>query len=337
MSEDWAHFGGLLGVGLVDATSDLSCLDGSGLWLLIAPFEGQPVALRFETWTQSALPEGRWPGASGWQSSMTAADYQAGVRDVQSRIAAGDVYQVNLCRRLRAQWPVGGEVAGLARRLAAGNPAPYAAAVQVSAAGVERLGHDGLSIVSASPELFLRRVGNQIASSPIKGTAPVGADFLEKDEAENVMIVDLVRNDLSAVCVPGTVNVAHLLERQSHPGLDHLVSTVEGELAAGVGWSEILSASFPPGSVTGAPKSSALRVIAELEGARSFYCGAIGLIDAAAKTATLNVAIRTFWREGDELVLGVGSGITWGSEPQQEWLETELKASRLLEVASADE
>jgi para-aminobenzoate synthetase component 1 len=154
------------------------------------------------------------------------------------------------------------------------------------------------------------------------------------------MIVDLVRNDLGRVCATGSVTVPELCAVESHPGLHHLVSTVRGELRPGAGWPELLAASFPPGSVTGAPKSSALRLIGSLETAlRGPYCGAVGWVDADRRTAALAVGIRTFWigegpGGGPELRFGTGAGITWGSDPEGEWAETELKAARLLEVAS---
>ena len=149
------------------------------------------------------------------------------------------------------------------------------------------------------------------------------------------MIVDLVRNDLGRVCEVGSVTVPALCTVEHHPGLVHLISTVRGRLRAGAGWAELMAATFPPGSVTGAPKSSALRIIDELEPApRGPYCGAIGWVDADRQEGALAVGIRTFWRDGDLLRFGTGAGITWGSDPAREWQETELKAANLLAVAS---
>ena len=156
-----------------------------------------------------------------------------------------------------------------------------------------------------------------------------------KDRAENVMIVDLVRNDLGRVCTWGSVTVPSLLSVEPHPGLFHLVSTVSGELRAGLGWAEAIEATFPPGSVTGAPKLAALDTIARLEPEpRGLYCGAIGWVDADRREGDLNVAIRTFWIEDDELHFGTGGGITYDSDPAGEWAETELKAQHLLRVAA---
>src|SRR5438270_75626 len=219
------------------------------------------------------------------------------------------------------------DLADVTDALARGNPAPHAATVWLPAAG--------LAIASASPELFLRRDGRAVTSRPIKGTAAAPAGFLAKDRAENVMIVDLVRNDLGRVCEYGSIHVPALCEVERHPGLHHLVSTVEGELRPGIGWAELLDATFPPGSVVGAPKLAALRVIQELEPVpRGPYCGSIGWVDADRKQGELNVAIRTFWLEDGRVHFGTGGAVTWDSTPEGEWAETELKASRLLSLAS---
>ncbi|MFJ6775068.1 chorismate-binding protein, partial [Kitasatospora sp. NPDC091257] len=219
--------------------------------------------------------------------------------------------------------------------LAHGNPAPYAGTVRLPGHGVE--------IATASPELYLRRTGRTVSSGPIKGTGRTEDDLLDKDHAENVMIVDLVRNDLGRVCATGSVTVPDLCAVEKHPGLVHLVSTVEGTLRDGAGWPELLAATFPPGSVTGAPKSSALRIIEALETApRGPYCGAVGWVDADRGEAELAVGIRTFWIDRADpgapvLRFGTGAGITWGSDPEREWAETELKAARLVAIASGGE
>jgi para-aminobenzoate synthetase component 1 len=249
------------------------------------------------------------------------------VDTLRERIAAGDVYQANLCRVLSAPLPEGADLAGLAGVLSRGNPSPYAGAVHLPEHGVD--------VVSASPELFLSRRGDLVESRPIKGTGRVAADLRDKDAAENVMIVDLVRNDLGRVCAPGSIDVPALLAVEEHPGLVHLVSTVRGRLRAGLGWADLLAAAFPPGSVTGAPKSSALRLIEDLEaGPRGPYCGAVGWVDADAGQGVLAVAIRTFWAEAGRLWFGTGAGITWGSDAAREWDETELKAELLVALAS---
>jgi para-aminobenzoate synthetase component 1 len=326
-----AWFGGTLGLGLAEVAHDASALDRGGWWAVVVTYEGRLTAARFNDVQKAPLPAGCWPGvpAGSWASSMDQASYEAGVAAIRDQIAAGEVYQANLCRVLSAAIPAGWDIAGLAGLLAVGNPAPFA--------GLVHLPDQGLHVATASPELFLRRAGRVIESGPIKGTGRTTADLLPKDEAENIMIVDLVRNDLGRVCVPGSVTVPQLLHLEHHPGLVHLVSTVRGELVPQAGWADILEATFPPGSVTGAPKSSALRVIDHLEGAsRGVYCGAVGWVDADRGRAELAVGIRTFWADGDTLHFGTGAGITWGSDPYGEWAETELKASRLLAVAAQE-
>jgi para-aminobenzoate synthetase component 1 len=234
---------------------------------------------------------------------------------------------VNLTRRLSAPLARGADVAALGAALAEGNPAPYSAVVRIPAAGCH--------VASATPERFLSRDGDIVESRPIKGTAPDPSGLTPKDRAENVMIVDLVRNDLGRVCDFGSVDVPALLTLEHHPGLVHLVSTVRGRLRTGCGWGDAIAATFPPGSVTGAPKLAALEQIAALEPVpRGVYCGAVGWVDADRRQGDLNVAIRTFWIEDGHLHLGTGGGITWDSDPGDEWEETELKARQLLRVAS---
>ena len=322
--EACAHFGGRLATGLVDVSDDPAVLDTDGWWAVVVTYEGVVTCARFADVRPAPLPAVAWAGVDGgWATSMGRTAYMDAVERIRERIARGDVYQANLCRRLSA--PSDGDVRGLAQVLAEGNPAPYSGFLVV----------DGLEVATASPELFLRRAGDTVESSPIKGTGRTAADLLPKDEAENVMIVDLVRNDLGRVCATGSIEVASLLEVEEHPGLVHLVSTVRGRLRADVGWPDLLAATFPPGSVTGAPKSSALRILRELEPTpRGPYCGAVGWVDATQRTAELAVGIRTFWKADGQLHFGTGAGITWGSEAAREWDETELKAAHLLALAS---
>jgi para-aminobenzoate synthetase component 1 len=201
-------------------------------------------------------------------------------------------------------------------------------------------------VVSASPERFLRRRGDAVETSPIKGTARDRAALVDsaKDRAENVMITDLARNDFGRVCVPGSVAVPALCAPEAHPGLWHLVSTVTGRLRPGVGTGGLVRATFPPASVTGAPKPRVLQAIEDLEPVtRGVYCGAVGWVgeldepprDHAPAALDLNVAIRTFQIVGGRTHLSVGGGITVDSDPAAEWRETELKAARLLAVAGA--
>jgi para-aminobenzoate synthetase component 1 len=325
----WAVVGDTLYTDCVDRTDDPSALDSTGCWVVVQTFEGSLTCARMA----AARPVGRWLAdapprrmPTAWSSSLDQDRYVAAVAGIRRRIAAGEVYQVNLCRLLAADCADLPDLRSLGGALARGNPAPYAATLWLPDAGCY--------VASASPELFLARDGDVVTSGPIKGTAPTEAGLLEKDRAENVMIVDLVRNDLARVCEPGSVEVPALLGVEQHPGLVHLVSTVRGRLRAGCGWPELLAATSPAGSVSGAPKSSALRAIADLEPVpRGVYCGAVGVVDADRKVGRLAVAIRTFqWRDG-RLLLGTGAGITWGSDAEQEWRETELKVHRLLGVA----
>jgi para-aminobenzoate synthetase component 1 len=350
-----AVVGGRLLTRLADVTDDLGALEGRGTWAVVLPFEGPPMCARFSDvrparprperpWEWDTCPERPWgwdkclgppwhgPSPAEWTTSLDRDGFCAGVEAIRAGIAAGDVYQVNLTRRLTAPLPPGADVAALGAALGRGNPAPYAAVVRIPPTG-RRV---GCQVASASPERFLRRDGDRVWSSPIKGTAATPDAFLPKDRAENVMIVDLVRNDLGRVCQWGSVEVPALCAVEHHPGLVHLVSTVSGRLRPGTGWPELIAATFPPGSVTGAPKLAALDHIARLETApRGVYCGAVGWVDADTRRGELNVAIRTFWIEDGMLNLGTGGGITWDSVPDGEWLETELKARRLLQVASA--
>ena len=318
--------------GLRDVTRDASALDGgAGVWAVVASFEGDLVCARFD----DARPATPWPGEpwvgpprDAWVSSIDEDAYKKGVTTIRDAIARGDVYQVNLCRVLSAPLPADADAAALGAALADGNPAPFSAVI--------RLPDHDVHVASASPERFVRRDNNVVISQPIKGTAATIDGFLAKDYAENVMIVDLVRNDLGRACEFGSVEVPALCAIEPHPGLFHLVSTVSGRLRPGCGWTDILAATFPPGSVTGAPKLAALDMIGALEPvARGPYCGAIGWVDAERNVGDLNVGIRTFWFAEDEIRFGTGGGITWDSTPEGEWQETELKARRLLSVASS--
>jgi para-aminobenzoate synthetase component 1 len=317
---------------LVEVTSDLGALDRGGFWAVVLPFAGEPVCARFRTVRPARPWRGRpWVGVppGSWSSSLDRDAFCDGVGAIRAAIGRGDVYQVNLTRVLRAPLPRGADVAALGAALADGNPAPFSAVV--------RLPDHGVHVASASPERFLERDGDRIWSSPIKGTAATPDGFLPKDRAENVMIVDLVRNDLGRVCEWGSVEVPSLLAVEDHPGLSHLVSTVEGRLRPGLGWADAIGATFPPGSVTGAPKVAALAMIDELEPVdREIYCGGVGWVDADRQRGSLNVAIRTFWFADDEIRFGTGGGITWDSDPAGEWAETELKARRLLQVAAGE-
>lgn len=325
-----AHLGGLWASDLLEVSDDPTVLDGHGRWAVVVPYDGPARFLRFGSWTTTPPAVGEWVGTSGpWESSMSEIEYVSAVEATRAAIARGDVYQANICRILRASVEEASSIAALEKVLSQGNPSPHGGFVDAPELGIQ--------IATASPELFLSRDGDRIASGPIKGTARTSDELLDKDRAENIMIVDLVRNDLAQVCKAGTVEVPDLLSIEEHPGLVHLVSRVQGLLEQHVGWGDILAATFPPGSVTGAPKSSALRIISELETAsRDVYCGAIGWVDADTREAELAVAIRTFWIRDGFLRFGTGAGITWASDPRHEWQETELKASRLIRLANGE-
>jgi para-aminobenzoate synthetase component 1 len=195
-------------------------------------------------------------------------------------------------------------------------------------------------VVSSSPERFLAWRGRDVETRPIKGTARDAAWLRAsaKDRAENVMIVDLARNDLGRVCEYGSIQVSELCAVEAHPGLHHLVSTVRGRLREGVGPGGLVRATFPPASVTGAPKPRVLQAIEDLEPVRrGVYCGAIGWLDTQRAEGDLAVAIRTFAVDGHGTRLGVGGGIVADSNPTAEWRETELKAAQLLVAAGAHE
>jgi len=328
------RFGSLVATEPVEVRHDLDGVT-SGFWAVVADFEGSLTAVRLARVVHDAPPPApsAWTPLGGeWATSLDHAAYLAGVEEVRRRIADGTVYQVNLCRVLSHELPDDADLDGLAALLARGNPAPYSGRVHLPSAG--------LDVVCASPEAFLLRDGDRLESRPIKGTATSLPTMLPKDFAENVMIVDLVRNDLSHVCRPGTVQVDHLCAPEQHPGMVHLVSSVSARLRPGAQWREVLRATFPPGSVSGAPKHTALQAIADLEPVpRGPYCGAVGWVDADRRTAALAVGIRTFWADRDAdgrrwLRFGTGAGITWGSDAQGEWEETRVKAARLVGLAS---
>jgi para-aminobenzoate synthetase component 1 len=323
---------GLLATDPVEVSHDLAALDGGGFWALVVDFEGDATAVRFASVVRASLPpaDAGWAPLDGrWSTSLDRAAYVEACEQVRRRIADGEVYQVNVCRVLQHPLAEQADLLALAARTTVGNPAPYA--------GVVRL--PGIAeVVCASPELLLRRDGWVVTTGPIKGTAPTSEQLLPKDIDENVMIVDLARNDLSTLCVPGTVHVPDLLRVEEHPGLVHLVSRVSGDLRPGLGWAEVLAAVLPAASVTGAPKSTALAAIADLEPVpRGPYCGAVGWVHG--DRCRLAVGIRSFWSARDQagrrvLRFGTGAGITWGSDALGEWRETELKASRLVGLAS---
>jgi para-aminobenzoate synthetase component I len=304
--------------------------------LLVRPLVSPPaqLAARVEELERRVAA---WPGplsappvpASRPVTSSFARDaYLDAVERVLGHIAAGDCFQVNLTQRLTTRWEA--TTSDLYRRLRAASPAPYGALLA------------GLGVASVSPETFLAVAGDAVTVRPIKGTRPrdldpdldaAHADDLAtsaKDRAENVMIVDLERNDLGRVCVAGSVRVPRLCVVEAHPTVWHLVSDVVGRLRPGVGYGQLLRATFPCGSITGAPKVRAMEVIESLEPVRrGWYCGAIGFLAPGA--ASLSVAIRTATRFPDGVVdHGVGGGIVADSDPAAEHAESLDKAAAFL-------
>ena len=254
-----------------------------------------------------------------WERSWSDEGYGAAIDLVRSSIAAGDVYQVNLVQHLSASFD--GDPRGLAAALAPLEPLRPAPLVG-----------DGWAIVSASPELFLARRGRRLWTCPIKGTRPLGEPVEgPKDLAEHVMIVDLERNDLSRVCEPGSVRWPELARERELAGVTHLVSTVEGRLRPDATLTQILEATFPGGSITGAPKVAAIDRIAQLEPVgRGASMGALGRIWPNGDFE-LALTIRTFAIAGGRIHLWVGGGIVWDSEPAAEIEESWVKARPLLE------
>jgi para-aminobenzoate synthetase component 1 len=266
------------------------------------------------------------------ETSLDRDAHARGVGAIHELLAAGECYQVNLTRRITAD--AAPDPRALFAALARVNPAPHACLCVFGDA------LPGVAIVSASPETFLRVDGRSVETRPIKGTStdPAALAASAKDRAEHVMIVDLARNDLGRVCEYGSVRVSSLLAPEAHPGLHHLVSTVRGRMREGVSLGALLRATFPPASVTGAPKPRVLQAIEDLEPVRrGVYCGAVGWIDADRGRAELAVAIRTFVLAAGRTHLGVGGGIVADSNADAEWAETELKAARLLAAAGAYE
>ena len=277
------------------------------------------------------------PAAAGpltFRSGLDRAAYQAGVTRIREDIERGEIYQANLTRRLEA--PFDGDPWGLYRRLRTGDPSLFSAYLDL---GPGPLTGRPRALLSASPEPFLSvDTDGVVKTDPIKGTRPRGRDTATdralarellasaKDRAENVMIVDVLRNDLGRVCRPGTVRVPRLCRLERTAAVQHLVSTITGVLADGHDGFDLLAASFPGGSITGAPKIRAMEIIEGLEPVRRGpYTGAIGWIgpDGAMQTS---IVIRTFVADGRRLTLHVGGGITWKSDPAAEWAETVTKA-----------
>jgi para-aminobenzoate synthetase/4-amino-4-deoxychorismate lyase len=310
-------------------------LDRDGHWWFEALWSEQRASVLRARLTDlqvraAARPTPRPFTTEAWRATPASRGHGLAVAACRDRIHAGDLFQANICMRLESR--LTGSPLDLFAR-AAGELAPERAAFLSGPWG---------AVASLSPELFLERRGREVRSAPIKGTrrrpgdAQLAASERDgllasaKDRAENVMIVDLVRNDLGRVCLPGSISVDTLQQARAHTGVWHLVSEVSGTLRPEVGDSGLVRAAFPPGSVSGAPKVAAMNVIAELESTRrGVYTGAIGFASPVAGLE-LSVAIRTFEARDDRIWLGVGGGVVADSDPIGEAAECAVKAEPLL-------
>ncbi|MGD9584052.1 MAG: aminodeoxychorismate synthase component I [Lysobacterales bacterium] len=259
------------------------------------------------------------------------ARFLRGVAQVIEHIAAGDVFQVNLSRAWRADWPAGASIAALYAALCANNPAPFAGLLQWG----------DFALLSSSPERLVRVADGWAETRPIAGTharAETGADEQRrrdlighpKERAEHIMLIDLERNDLGRVCVPGSIEVDELMSIESYAHVHHIVSNVRGRLRAGIGPVEAIRAVFPGGTITGCPKVRCMQIIAALEGeGRGFYTGALGYLGNDGRM-DLNILIRSLCVHGDELEFRAGAGIVADSIAERELAETRAKARGLL-------
>ncbi|WP_331282638.1 anthranilate synthase component I family protein [Microbacterium sp. H37-C3] len=299
-------------------------------------------AAQVEGWRAAASAVGvRAEGATGGLRAVARVDperYAALVGDCRNAIRRGDAYQLCLTTRFTVRDDHPFDALAVFRRLRAASSSHHG--------GLIRSGERAL--ISASPERFLGLTGGTVLTSPIKGTRRRGDDASSDDQlvrdlvtspkerAENVMIVDLMRNDLQRVSAPGSVVVERLLEVETYPAVHQLVSSVSGSIRPGTRLSEVLAAAFPAGSMTGAPKLSAMTILHELEGApRGTYAGCFGWVGRDGD-ADLAMIIRSIVVNGEQAYVGAGGGITWGSEPEAEVDEVALKARAPLAALGAD-
>lgn len=277
------------------------------------------------------------PAGFDWRSNFFARDYRSGIERVREYILDGDIFQANIAQTFRSALPGGFDPFALYLKLRQTNAAPFGAYFDFG----------DLKIASSSPERFLSLAGRTVEARPIKGTAKRSADAKEdarlaeallaseKDRAENVMIVDLLRNDIARVCEPDSVEVPVLCGLESYAAVHHLVSVVTGRLAEDHDATDLLAAAFPGGSITGAPKIRAMEIITEIENtARGAYCGSLGYLGFDG-SMDLNIAIRTVSFEDGTAKLSAGGGITVLSDPAAEYEETFTKATRVFAAFGA--
>ena len=318
-------------------------------WALIVDHQEQTVTLvepqgtERQTWLEQHLtafsqqqsatvtnPTDSFSLTSAWSSNMTKEDYCNKFNKIQGYLLSGDCYQINLAQRFSANYT--GDEWQAYLTLEAENGAPFSGFIRLKQG----------AILSVSPERFLQLRDGLIETKPIKGTRPrskntvqdnanaVALQNAEKDRAENLMIVDLLRNDIGRVATPGTVRVPHLFKIESFPAVHHLVSTVSGELPADHSATDLLKACFPGGSITGAPKVRAMEIIEELEPhRRSIYCGSIGYISRCG-TMDTSITIRTLVANEQKIHAWAGGGIVADSDPDSEYQETLDKLSKIL-------
>lgn len=328
------------------ASADLRCPDmavGIYDWALIADHHSQTLTLvslsnvqqRF-AWLDAQTPAFVAPFSltSRWQSNMDESRYREKLQQIQEYILAGDCYQVNLAQRFSAEYQ--GSEWQAYQALSQANSAPFSAFIRLPQC----------TVLSLSPERFIKVNGSQIETKPIKGTVPRDPDPQRdraqrewlvnspKNRAENLMIVDLLRNDIGRIALPGSVKVPSLFAIESFPAVHHLVSTVNGTLPDTVNATELLRACFPGGSITGAPKIRAMEVIDELEPhRRNAWCGSIGYISRCGNMDT-SITIRTLLAEQQKLYCSAGGGIVADSHWQEEYQETYHKVSKILPILS---
>ncbi|MDD1783336.1 aminodeoxychorismate synthase component I [Enterovibrio sp. ZSDZ35] len=353
----WPFVGGALGYFSYDlgrqvetlpeiAEKDITIPDmGVGIydWAVIADHTEKKLVViqphgqdRFAWLTESAVVDTAPFALQGsWQANMTPKTYTDKFNRVQGYLKSGDCYQINLAQRFSAAYQ--GSEWEAYEKLAAVNGAPFSGFIRL----------DDAAILSVSPERFLQLHGQEIETKPIKGTRPRSEDketdsaniedllTAEKDRAENLMIVDLLRNDIGRVASPGSVNVPKLFNVETFPAVHHLVSTVTGTLADGKHASDLLRACFPGGSITGAPKVRAMEIIEELEPhRRSIYCGSIGYISRCG-TMDTSITIRTLICQNEQIYAWAGGGVVADSEADSEYQETLDKLSKILPTLSS--
>ncbi len=305
------------------------------VWL-VAP--EQALKTQKAYWEQSPQSDSNTPFklASAWRSNMSEAEYHTKFNAVQAYLLSGDAYQINLAQRYQASYQ-GCEWAAY-KKLRASNNAPFSAFMRTPES----------AILSVSPERFLSTTGaGEVQTKPIKGTRPRYEDSSrdsaskqallnsEKDRAENLMIVDLLRNDLSKNCEPGSVKTPKLFAIESFPAVHHLVSTITGQLKMGGSALRLFKGAFPGGSITGAPKIRAMQIIEELEpNRRGIYCGSIGYFSQHGQSDS-SITIRTLLAENGQLYCWAGGGLVADSKADEEYQETKDKVSRILPVLTS--